>query len=53
MKIAKPRTILQWLDRGGRYVLHVEQYLTRTLSMRVHHTHRLTVGQLLTCHCVP
>jgi len=25
-------TILQWLDRGGRYVLQVIQYLTRTLS---------------------
>lgn len=24
-------TILQWLERGGRYILHVGQYLTRTL----------------------
>lgn len=26
------RTILQWLDRGGRYVRQVVQYLTRTLT---------------------
>lgn len=26
------RTILQWLDRGGRYVRQVVQYFTRTLT---------------------
>lgn len=31
----KEVTILQWLDRGGRYVLHVRQYLTRTLEEMV------------------
>jgi hypothetical protein len=25
------QTILQWLERGGLYVLHVGQYFTRTL----------------------
>lgn len=29
----KRLTILQWLDRGGRYVLHVVQYFTRTLDV--------------------
>ena len=29
------RTILQWLDRGGRYVWQVVQYFTRTLMIIV------------------
>lgn len=42
-------TILQWLDRGGRYISHVAQYFTRTLVLCQLHT---DIGErILTRQC--